>query len=207
MNIIQSNYHPEWQINRLIFILKKYGEDFFKNKTILELGSCNGYFGESFRLLGAKVLSVEGREENVQNIKINYPNLNIVCKDLDTKDWGFGNYDIIINFGLFYHLEKYHKEHLINCIDHSNVMFFETVIFDSNEPEIYMNSEVGGDQSLSNKGGNPSVSYVENIFKNKKCKYQKYSDSALNGGGHVYDWQEGNTKALRGTYRKLWIVE
>ena len=32
MNIIQSNYHPEWQINRLIFILKKYGEDFFKNK-------------------------------------------------------------------------------------------------------------------------------------------------------------------------------
>lgn len=205
MNITQSNYHPEWQINRLIFILKKYGEDFFKNKTILELGCFNGYFGESFRLLGANVLSVEGREENVQNIKINYPNLNIVCKDLDTKDWDFGNYDIIINFGLFYHLEKYHEEHLINCIDHSKLMLFETAIFDSNEPEIYMNSEAGIDQSLSNKGGVPSVSYVENIFKNKKCKYQKYSDSALNGGGTSYDCPEGNTKTFIG--RKLWIVE
>lgn len=207
MNIIPSNYHPEWQSNRLIFILKKYGEDFFKNKTILELGSYNGYFGESFRLLGAKVLSVEGREDNVQKIKNNYPNLNTVCKDLDTKDWDFGNYDIIINFGLFYHLEKYHEEHLINCINNSKLMFFETVVFDSNEPEIYIRSEVGEEQSLSNKGGSPSVPYVENIFKNKKCKYQKFADPALNGVGHSYDWQEGNTKALCATCRKFWIVE
>lgn len=205
MNIIETNYHTEWQVNRLIFILKKYGENYFKNKTILELGSFNGFFGESFRLLGADVLSVEGKEANVQDIKNTHTNLNIICKNLDTKDWDFGNYDIIINFGLFYHLEKYHEEHLINCIDHSNLMFFETVIFDSYESEIFMNSEEGVDQSLSNKGGYPSPSYVENIFKNKKCKYQSHTDAALNGRGYSYNCEQKNTKDIN--CRKLWIVE
>lgn len=205
MNIIESNYHSEWQTNRLIFILKKYGEKYFKNQKILELGSFNGFFGESFRLLGANVLSVEGREENVQNIKNTYPNLNVICKNLDTKDWDFGSYDIIINFGLFYHLEKYHEDHLINCIDHSHLMFFETVVFDSYEPEIFMNPEIGIDQSLSNLGGYPSISYVENIFKNKKCKYQKYTDPSLNGRGYSYDCEEKNTKEIN--CRKFWVVE
>ena len=73
--------------------------------------------------------------------------LNVEQADLDTDIWKWGKWDIIINFGLYYHLEKYHKEHLINCINNCDLMFFETVVFDSKNPEIFINKEKGKDQS------------------------------------------------------------
>ena len=41
----QTTYHPDWQINRINFILSKYPKEFFKGKRILEVGAYNGYIG------------------------------------------------------------------------------------------------------------------------------------------------------------------
>lgn len=183
-----------------------YNASYFANKKILELGSHNGYIGEYFRLLGADVTSVEGRQSNVSSINQNYPNLNVVCSDLDVTDWKFGNYDIIINFGLFYHLEKHHIQHLTNCIKNCNLMFFESVIYDSYEPEIHFRKESGIDQSLSDTGGTPSTSFVENIFKKNHCNFEKFSNKELNGNCHHYDWIDNNTKHLDIYARRFWVV-
>jgi hypothetical protein len=206
-NITPGNYWPRWQSNRINYILKKYGNEFFKGKRILELGSCNGYIGAYFQTLGADVLSVEGREDNVTIIKANYPHLKVECADLDSDIWTFGHYDIIINFGLYYHLEKFHEKHLINCIDNCDLMFFETVIYDSNDSEIFFREEVGFDQSLSNLGGTPSTSFVENIFNSKKINYEKIVDSSLNDGTHRYDWVDNNSKELDGFARRFWVIK
>jgi hypothetical protein len=203
---IDTNYHPEWQKNRIKFILKMYDENFFANKKILELGSHNGYIGEQFRLLGADVLSLEGRQSNVDSIKQNYPNLKVLCVDLDVPDWTFGEYDIIINFGLFYHLEKHHTQHLTNCIKNCKLMFFESVIYDSNEPELFVRGEFGNDQSLSDVGGTPSTSFVENIFKTNNCNFEKFCSGELNGGCHHYDWIDKNTKQHDAFSRRFWVV-
>ena len=167
----KTSYHPDWQVNRINFILSKYPADFFKGKRILELGAYNGYIGAYFSALGAEVHCVEGRQENVDKIKKDYPNVTVECADLDTSIWNFGKWDIIINFGLVYHLENFHKEHLINCINNCDLMFFESVIYDSFKPELYFRNENGDDQSLTNKGGTPSTSYVENIFKELGTEY------------------------------------
>ncbi len=45
-------------------------------------------------------------DENVEKIKEYYPELNVQQYDLDTNSWEFGKWDIIINFGLYYHLEN-----------------------------------------------------------------------------------------------------
>jgi hypothetical protein len=202
----QTTYHPEWQNNRINFILSKYPKEFFKGKRILEVGAYNGYIGAYFNSLGAEVHCLEGRLQNVNNIKNDYPFLNTELADLDTPDWKWGHYDIIINFGLYYHLEKYHKEHLENCINNCDLMFFESVIYDSFEDEIYFRQEEGWDQSLSTIGGNPSTSYVENIFKQYPIKYEKFCDSSLNGAPHKYDWIDSNSKILDGYYRRFWII-
>lgn len=204
-----QNKHPycdDWQINRVNLILSMYGEDFFKNKKILELGPFNGVIGACFNALGSKIHYVEGREENIQNIKELFPESTIEQKDLDTPDWDLGYYDIIINFGVYYHLEKYHKEHLVNCIKNCDLMFFETVVYDSNENEIYSRSEGGNDQSLSGIGGTPSTSYVENIFKKQKVKYTKYTNKELNSSGHHYDWEDTGEKNFDPFARRFWIV-
>jgi hypothetical protein len=157
--------------------------------------------------LGAEVHCLEGRIENVINIKNDYPNITAEVADLDSPDWNWGHYDIIINFGLYYHLEKFHKEHLQNCINNSDLMFFETVIYDSSEPEIYFRNEVGDDQSLTSIGGTPSTSYVENILKEYNMQYKKYTDPFLNNFEHKYDWPDTGFKSFNQFHRRFWIIK
>jgi len=203
----KTSYHPDWQVNRINFILSKYPAEFFKGKRILELGAYNGYIGAYFSALGAEVHCVEGRQENVDKIKKDYPNVTVECADLDTSFWNFGKWDIIINFGLVYHLEKFHKEHLINCINNCDLMFFESVIYDSFKPEVYFRNEQGDDQSLTNTGGTPSTSYVENIFNEVGVAYTKYSDSSLNNWEHKYNWPDTGFKMFNQFWRRFWIVK
>jgi hypothetical protein len=202
-----SAYHTEWQDARINFLIKKYGEDFFKGKRILELAGFNGRIGAHFAKLGAIVDCVEGREENIQYMRNTYPELNsTTVANLDTAEWSWGNYDIIINFGLYYHLEHYHKEHLLNCIHHCDLMFFETVVYDSSDAELYFAGEQGSDQSLSNMAGTPSTPFVENILKESNKKFNMYKDSSLNGGYHRYDWEDTFKKTYHIATRRLWIV-
>ncbi len=205
--IKQTNYHPDWQINRINFILSKYPKEFFKGKRILEVGAYNGYIGAYFNALGAEVHCLEGRIENVINIKNDYPQITAEVADLDSPEWKWGKWDIIINFGLYYHLEKYHKEHLNNCIDNCDLMFFETVVYDSFEPELYFRHEVGVDQSLSDMGGNPTTSYVENIFNEKSVNFKKYTTPFLNNYQHKYDWPDSGNKIFNQFHRRFWIVQ
>lgn len=202
-----SNYFPNWQNSRIDYIVNQFGENFFKNKSVLELASCNGYIGNYFsQVLGANVTVVEGRDSNIEAIRKDYPNLKLIESNLDKNSWDFDYYDIIINWGLFYHLQFFHKEHLENCIDHCGVLLFESVIFDSDESEIFFRSEKGNDQSLSRVGGTPSTSYVEDIFKNKDCKFLKSSSSKLNGDIHIYDWKDSNGKKYHESKRRFWTV-
>ncbi len=203
----KTTYHADWQINRINFILSKYPKDFFKGKRILEVGAYNGYIGAYFNSLGAEVHCLEGRLENVINIKNDYPQITAEVADLDTAEWKWGQWDIIINFGLYYHLEKFHKEHLINCINNSNLTFFETLIYDSSQPEIYFRSEIGDDQSLTSIGGTPSTSYVENILKESNVQYKKYTDSFLNNYQHKYDWPDTGFKVFNQFHRRFWIIQ
>ena len=203
----KSTYHEEWQENRLKFILSNFKPDFFYNKKILELGAFNGFFSNYFESIGSHVFIYEGRHENVNNIKNTYPNLkNVYQKDLDVSDWNLGEFDIIINFGLYYHFEKNHKNHLINCIKNCNLLFFETVIYDSFDDEIYYRNEEGLDQSLSNVGGTPTTTFVENIFKSSEVNYTKYANKELNGGTHHYDWIDSDSKKYDEFSRRFWIV-
>lgn len=205
--IKQTKYHPDWQVNRINFILSKYPKEFFKGKRILEVGAYNGYIGAYFNALGAEVHCLEGRTENVVNIMNDYPNITAEVANLDTGEWTWGKWDIIINFGLYYHLEKFHKEHLKNCIGNCDLLFFETVIYDSNDSEIYFRTEQGDDQSLTTIGGTPSTSYVENILKENVVVYKKYTDPFLNNYQHKYDWPDTGSKTFNQFYRRFWIIQ
>ena len=204
--IKSSSYHTDWQVARMEFILSKFPVNFFEGKRILELGAFNGYIGARFAEMGAIVHCVDGRHENVERIKSDYPNVTAECADLDTPYWGWGKWDIIINFGLYYHLENYHKEHLVNCIQNCSLMFFESVIYDSDAPELFVRHEVGDDQSLSDYGGTPSTSYVENILSEYPTMYTKFSNIELNAYEHHYDWVDSNSKVFNQYARRFWII-
>lgn len=203
-------YHSEWQNNRLKFILSKFSAEFFKGKTILELGAFNGYIGNFFHVLGANVVCIEGRQENVESIEYNYPYLKVIQADLDTDNWGFGQFDIIINFGLLYHLENYHKEHLKNCIQNSKILLLESVVYDSKEAELYYREEDGNDQSLTKRGGTPTTTYINDALYNSaedRLTWTCYHHKELNGGMHIYDWEDKNSQIYSDINRRFWIIK
>jgi hypothetical protein len=207
MTIKPSEYHSQWQNARLNFIFSKYPEDYFKDKKVLELGAFNGYIGAQIANKGATVHCIEGRQENVDNIKLNYPNLTVEKANLDSPIWKWGKWDIIINFGLYYHLTNYHREHLVNCVNNTNLLFFETVVFDSLQPVIYFRKEMGNDQALQINAGTPSTLYVENILSDFNVKFEKFSDSILNGNSHHYDWLDTGNEKFDQFARRFWIIE
>jgi hypothetical protein len=86
-------------------------------------------------------------------------------------------------------------------------MFFETVIYDSFDSEIFFKEENGDDQSLSYIGGTPSTSYIENIFDSNNVKYTKFNNSELNGHPHFYNWEDVNSKIFDLHSRRFWIIE
>lgn len=196
-----NTYHPEWQQSRIRFIIGKFGNEYFKDKSVLELAPFNGYIGNCFYELGAKVTCVEGREENVKNIKTNFPNLIVHTNNLDTPEWTWGKFDIIINWGLLYHLENNHEKVLENCIKNSDLLLLESVICGDDKEIISYVNEIGIDQSISNKGGRPSIKWVESILQKYNCKFELCTSAALNAGLHIYTG-EGTPNYDR----RMWII-
>ena len=62
------DFFTEHKNNRVQKIISIYGSDWFKGKSILELGACHGDIGIEFIKLGAEVTFCDIREENLNEI-------------------------------------------------------------------------------------------------------------------------------------------
>lgn len=207
LDYYKSNYHEDWQKNRIKFLIDELGESYFYKKTVLELGPHNGFIGNFFQKeFKCKLLGVEGRCENILKINETYPDYPVVLADLDVPNWKYGKFDIILNFGLLYHLQYNHTNNLENCIRNSKLLLLESVIYDSFDCELFLNGEEGLDQSLTNCGGVPSTSYVENILIKNKCNFKKINSEKLNGGFHNYTWIDVGAKIPSRYNRRFWII-
>ena len=131
-------------------------------------------------------------------------NKNQQIKSITTLTNKNGIFDLTI---LLRSLEKFHKEHLVNCINNCDLMFFESVIYDSFKSEIYFRNERGDDQSLTDVGGTPSTLFVEDILKENNVNYEKFKDSSLNNYEHKYDWPDTGFRIFNQFHRRFWIIK
>ena len=77
----------------------------------------------------------------------------------------FGRFDLIINFGLIYHLKNV-DEHLNCCFKVSDDIFLETVVCDSTDPyKIFYAKRIRlvDEEALEGIGSRPSPFYIERI--------------------------------------------
>lgn len=196
---------PGWQQARIAFVKKLMPVGFFKDKTVLELGACDGYIGNAFAEMGSNITCVEGKASYVRLIRSKFPHLNVIQADCDTSTWEFGKFDVIINFGILYHLENHHEAFLTNCINNCSIMFLESVILDSNQNDMYYRNERGIGQGLSGVAGTPSTSFVEDIFRKTNTTFTKHSTTELNRGPHNYTWADANA-GFNPFFRRFWLV-
>lgn len=201
--MFQGHYN-DWRSSRLNFIKEHFENSFFKNKTMLEVGCGHGDVGSYFQNLGADVTSCDGRAEHVTDAKQKYPNLKVMVFDADS-DLLNENYDIIVHWGLLYHLENI-DEHLKNICEHCTYLFLETLVSDSTDPFFKIKTtEEGYDQSMSGHGTIPSPAYVERLLHDNNFQFTIIENSKLNSNFHVYDSPIQNTGAYDFGMRKFWI--
>jgi hypothetical protein len=205
-----NEHYPNWTKNRVNTIKKYISIDFFKNKNLLELGAGYGHNGNEFNKIGCNVTSSEGRNEHIEIGKKLYPNLKFINLDND-KDKINKKYDIILHWGLLYHLNEI-ENHLKNVCECCDLLLLESEVCDSNDENFYLIQKEGGyDQALNIDGIKPSPKYVEKILKNNNFNFKMIKDPCLNSyydkyeWFHNYDWDVKNTNKSYSGLRRFWI--
>ena len=185
-------------------VTKYISPEFFKSKTLLELGCGYADIGNMFYELGSNVTSSDGRKEHLEVVNQKYPHIQTLLID-GNNDSIIEKYDIIVHWGLLYHLNEIEK-HLENVSQKCDILLLETEVSDSDNSQFYISTnENGYDQAIDNKGIRPSPSYVENLLEKNGFKFKLIKDPILNSYFHCYDWDISNSNTWMHGLRRFWI--
>jgi SAM-dependent methyltransferase len=211
-------FHPSyygWRVTRCNKMLEIYGVDYFKGKKILELGAGHGDIGAFFAELGAQVLCLEGRIQNVNFARLKHhkiENIKFEQFNLENDFSHFGRFDVIINFGLIYHLKNV-DAHLKCCFATANEIILETVVCDSTDPHkiffLAERREVDED-SLDGIGSRPSPFYIERIAAENNFDFTRCFTPDLNYTHQFsYDWKHKNDNQISDDFilRRFWRLQ
>ena len=210
-----SGHYDEWRMKRINKIVSLLGEDFFKDKEVLELGCGWGDVGLYFENLGAKLTFADAREEHLSEVRKHSPEASVIQVDQD-KNWNLEKkFDLIIHMGVLYHLANW-KQDLRCALKHSDLMILESIVAnDESDSYEYINNEPKGyDQAFNKIGCRPSAAYIEKELADMNYKFTRFDTSDMNSDVHEYDWVVNNLgdqprrpdNRIRG-YRRFWLVE
>ena len=201
--MFQGHYN-NWRDSRMNGVKKYISPEYFKSKTLLELGCGHADIGNMFYKLGAIVTSSDVRKEHLDIVTKKYPNIKTLLIDGDN-DSIKDKYDIILHWGVLYHLKEI-EIHLEKVSQKCNVLLLETEVSDSDDPQFYLSiNENGYDQAYNKKGIRPSPAYVEHLLGKNGFQFKLIKDSILNSTFHCYDWDISNSKSYKSGLRRFWI--
>jgi hypothetical protein len=199
-----QRHYINWRNARMNGVKKYILPEYFKSKTLLELGCGHADIGNMFYELGASVTSSDARKEHLETVQQKYPHIKTLRIDADN-DSITEKYDVILHWGLLYHLKEI-EIHLEKVSHKCDVLLLETEVSDSDDMQFYQSThENGHDQAYNNKGIRPSPAYVEYVLEKNGFQFKLIKDPILNSEFHVYDWDISNSKNWKHGLRRFWI--
>jgi len=204
-----SGPYEYWRIKKINQILDLFTIEELSSFRIVELGAGNCEIGAFFADLGSDVISIEGKLNTVNVAKIRWSklkNLKIVLSDLDSDNLSsYGEFDLIINFGLIYHLENI-ETHILNCSKIAKHLILDTHILDSLENKFLVLNEDRNaiTQSLNGIGCRPTINFLEKLFSKIGYKYKRLENKELNSGMYKYNWKPKNDGKVKHGHFKMW---
>jgi hypothetical protein len=199
-----SDHYDGWIVSRMEGVKKYIKPDFFKDKTVLEVGCGFAHVGNEFSKLGAIVTSSDARASHLVTAQKLYPHIKTFAFDGDKNELT-EKYDIIVHWGLLYHLKEI-ENHLMKLTSHCDVLLLETEVSDTTDENFALKiREKGYDQAFNGEGIRPSPTYVEKVLAKCGFQFKMIKDPILNASFHKYDWEVTGTKTSRHGLRRYWI--
>lgn len=201
-------HYDDWNHKRATAIIGHYKHTFFAGKTVLDLGAGHGDLAAALVRLGADVLCVDAREQNLAEIRRKHPSIKTARVDLDN-EWPFSPYqfDVVLSLGLLCHLKNY-EQHIKNICGVAEHVILETETLDSSEPNlktpVYEERSVA-DLSYHGEGSIVSARTIQNRLSEIGATFKRFDDSKLNSGIYKYDWKEANSGRCVGN-RRFWFI-
>lgn len=190
-NEIFGGWFNDWRRARVNKMTQVVGEDWFKGKTVLEVGAGYGNVGLHLKhALGADVTFTDARTPCLEAIQKKDPTAKVYAIDHDT-EWSLPDkYDCIVHFGLSYNLRSWKQD--LNCAIQmtKNYMFYETAVnkfegdVEFSIQDWSYHHEYHGPANFV--GCLPSVSNIEKQFDRNPVRYERYDDEDLNVQNLVY---------------------
>jgi SAM-dependent methyltransferase len=190
--------YEQWRVKRIRKVLELLGPNWdWKGKRVLELGCGYGDMGAFFADAGADVTCAEGRAENIAVAKLRFrhlPTIRFVQRDLETNFADLGHFDVIVHFGLLYHIKNV-DQNVGLCAQMADRVFLETEVLDSQDDRkavVMKEDRRSYDTGLVGEFTMISPFYIKRLFEESGMTAKIHSDRALNSGPHVYDWEHKN---------------
>ena len=199
-----DDHYVNWQMSRIDTIEKYLGFEFFKNKSVSEIGCGYAFFGNYLSKFCDRVTVSDARIEHIETIKQNYPHLTTHVMDVDG-EFMEEKTDVLIDFGVLYHIIN--VESHIKSFSNYDYIILETEVVDSDQnTTIIVNEEQNiYDQAYNGVGSRPSQLMVENFLSTAGYDFMLIKDSILNTPHHTYDWEIQNTNTWRNGLRRFWV--
>ena len=198
------DHYINWNASRLAGIKKYIGPEYFKNKTMIEIGYA--HVGDEFSRFGAHVTSCDARKENLVEANKLFPHIKTFVFDADN-DLLPQKYDICLHWGVLYHLNNI-DSHIKDISSKCDVLLLETEVCDSDDPNlvIKIKEHDGIDQAYNRTGSRPSPKYVENMLEKNGFEFRMITDPIINSDDfHIYNWTIRNTQSHPNGLRRFWI--
>ena len=141
--------------------LRRFLADFrdrFGLQTALDAGCGVGYFAEFLQQMGLRVTAFDARPENVAEARRRYPGIDFRVADAEElRPHELGTFDLVLCFGLLYHLENPLRAMRRLRAMTARVLLIESVCVPEHAPALYLRDEaMAEDQALNSVAWYPS---------------------------------------------------
>ena len=141
--------------------LRRFVADFrdrFGLRTALDAGCGVGYFAELLQQMGLRVTAFDARPENVAEARLRHPGIDFRAADAEElRPEEFGTFDLVLCFGLLYHLENPLRTMRRLRAMTARVLLIESVCVPERAPALYLRDEAQAeDQALNSVAWYPS---------------------------------------------------
>jgi len=131
-------------------------------KSVIDVGSGIGRLSEFFVERGCDVFCVDGRSENIEELRRLYPDRRAAVVDLESDDLlAHGRFDVVFCYGVLYHLAdpfSFIRRAAGICRE---LMIVETCITDAEEPLVILVRDPDDPtMALGSLASRPSPAYV-----------------------------------------------